>query len=139
MTEQEIIKQAWICSSVIDNSNAKSVFTMGEREALNFARAIEREQQKRIEELEAVINLTYKQHCGRDLMHLPLNEAIEKSLARVKRESLQRAVEICTDINSLPTYKEGGTATCEESACYDTGLFDCAKAIKKEMEELDND
>ena len=41
MTEQEILKQAWICSNIIDNSYAKSVFTMGEREALKFAHVIQ--------------------------------------------------------------------------------------------------
>jgi len=51
MTEQEILKQAWICSNMVDNSKATSVFTMGEREVLKFAHSIGREQQ-RIEELE---------------------------------------------------------------------------------------
>ena len=29
--------------------------------------------------LKKVIDLTYKQHCGRDYMHLPLHQAIEES------------------------------------------------------------
>ena len=51
MTEQEILKQAWICSNMVDNSKATSVFTMGEREALKFAHAIERDALKRAVEV----------------------------------------------------------------------------------------
>jgi len=51
MNEQEILKQAWICSCVVDNSKAASVFTMGEREVLKFAHVIEREALQRAVEI----------------------------------------------------------------------------------------
>jgi len=54
--------------------------------------------------------------------------------AHIKREALKKAVGICESIKPLPTYKDGGTATCEESSCYDKGVFNCVSAIRKEME-----
>jgi len=79
------------------------------------------EQQQRIEELESVIKLTYKQNCGRDLEHLPLNEAVEQSIANGKRESLQRAAELCEEL---------------ADALQSSDCSDCAETIKEEMESL---
>jgi len=139
VNEQEILKQAWICSSVIDNSKAKSVFTMGEREVLKFARVIEREQQKRIEELEKMaahvsgqaeaIMLALEVHKQQGFLdgysihqlEISLNREPTQSLAHIKRETLQRAVEIC----------EWMADELQSSDC-----SDCAEAIKKEMEGI---
>ena len=83
--------------------------------------ALVAEQQQRIEELESVIKLTYKQHCGRDLMHLPLNEAMEQSIAHIKREAMQRAVDICEEL---------------ADALQSSDCSDCAETIKEEMDGI---
>jgi len=89
----------------------------------DFAHAIECEQQKRIAELEGNVKILQK----------ALADSCVSSLSQIKREALQKAVEICKLIAPMKTYKAGGTATCRESDCYDLGIEECIETIKKEM------
>ena len=72
-----------------------------------------------------------------DTLEKVYGETSAHSLAHIKREALQRAVDICETVEPMPTYKAGGTATCRESDCYDIGIEECKEAIKKEMDGWD--
>jgi len=111
--------------------NEHGDYIMGETQDAwsGFQRGYEVAQQ-RIEELELANNIAwgYKED---------LAGVVAKHNAIIKREALQRAVDICETVEPMPTYKAGGTATCRESDCYDIGIEECKEAIKKEMDGWD--
>jgi len=110
------------------------------------------DQQKRIEELEAhverlrgivgyAIKDTYptkdyvwaiSDDCC-DALEEIYRETPTQSIVHIKRESLQRSVEICEGEKLI--YDTG----ISDDLTYDSAVSDCIRAIKKEMEGLDDE
>jgi len=95
------------------------------------------DQQKRIEELEAhversrneiVFGLNHYIDAGYERMAAIAKETPTQSLAHIQREAMQNCMEICE-----------GVCGRKHIRGYRLIANDCAEAIKKKMEELDND